>query len=149
MKPNQSFDVQLVNGNGDIVRLGNVAVELHLFTHGNFRDAFKVGRTDETGHMIISYQDVEAIRRENANFDLMDYNTRLDDCDPQVKIVIPSEQQLRKQVENAMRFYQAPPPWAKNWPSNAQLRSQEKSVEVVDQVTRVEILADRMAPASS
>ncbi len=141
MKPNQSIEIQFVNSNGEPLRLSNVVVELHCFTKGNFRYGFKVGRTDESGYLHVSYTDVEKMRQNNAKENLMDYNTKLDDCDPRVTVVIPTEQQLRQQYDNALRFYQAPPPWAKNWPSNAKVKTQEKSVELAQQTTRVEIPA--------
>lgn len=141
MKPNQFIDIQLVNGNGRPLNLSNVVVEVHFFTKRNFRYCFEVGRTDDAGHVRTSYADVEKLRWSNAQENLMDYNTKLDSCDPQVKIVIPTEQQLREQHDNAMRFYQVPPLWAKLWPSNAKVNALEKLVELTEEITRVEIPA--------
>lgn len=144
MKPSQSIEIQLVNDHGEPLPIGNVVVEVHFATKGNYRFGFKVGRTDESGALDVSYADIEKVRRSNAEENLMDYNTKLEDCDPTVKVTIPSERKLREQHDNAMRFYQAPPAWAKEWPSNAQVKENEKSVELIGQVTSVRIQAERV-----
>ena len=91
MKPDQSLEIQLSDHADQPVNLGNVVVEIHFFTGGRYRYAFKVGRTDDAGHLSISYREIERLRGENAVENLMDYNTKLEDCDPTIKIVVPSE----------------------------------------------------------
>jgi hypothetical protein len=139
MKPAQSIQIQLVNGNGKPLHLGNVKLEIHFFTHGNFRYAFGVGLTDEKGYLKTSYSDVEKERREDSEYNLMDYNTKLDDCDSTVKIVILSGQELRERNEKALRYFDKPLDWAKNWPSNSKVKTQPVSVELRDQITHVQI----------
>lgn len=139
MKPDQSIEIQLVNGNGEAVALGNVMIDLYFYANGNFRYGFGVGRTDDSGCLTVFYSHVEAIRKKNAEFDVMDYNTELDDCDPRVEVVIDTEEGLRKRYDNVLRSYKKPPAWADNWPSNARVRGRRISVELTGKVTRVEI----------
>ena len=139
MKPDQSIEIQFVNGNGKPAAIGNVMIDLYLYTKGNFRYGFGVGRTNDSGQLTVSYADVEAIRKKNAEFDLMDFNTKLEECDSRVEIVIDSEEKLREHYDNVMRSYKQPPPWAANWPSNAKVKAQKKSLELADPITRVEI----------
>jgi len=56
-------------------------VDFSFFTKGAFRYRFGIGRTNSAGQLTVSYHDVEMIRTQNAQFDLMDYNTRLEECD--------------------------------------------------------------------
>jgi hypothetical protein len=139
MKPGQLIDIQFVNNDGEPVAAANILIDLEFSTKGNFRYRFGVGRTDESGRLTVSYADVEAIRKKNAEFDLMDYNTKLEQCDPQVAIVIDSEEELRERFNNALRSYKEPPLWAKNWPSNSSVRNQKKLVELVGPTTHAEI----------
>jgi hypothetical protein len=75
MKPDQSIEMQLVNGNGKPVAIANVMIDLSFYTKGNFRYRFGVGRTDDSGRLTVSYADVETIRQQYVDFDLMDYIT--------------------------------------------------------------------------
>lgn len=143
MKPDQSIDIQLVKGNGKPLTISNVLMNIYFFTKGNFRYSFGLGFTDANGHLHVSYAEIEQSRKKNAEFWVMDYNTKLDDCDPQVKIFIPSEQYLREANESALSNFGAPPPWAKNWPANARVKVQneETYVELKGPTTHVEIPA--------
>jgi hypothetical protein len=140
MNHGQSIEIQLVDANGDPIRLSNISIEMHFFTKGNFRYGFKLASTDESGSLRATYDDLEELRSRDAEGNLMDYNTKLDECDPQVKIMIPSEQQLRQQYDNVMRFYQTPPQWAKNWPSNGRIEAPlEVLTELDGQITKVQV----------
>jgi hypothetical protein len=143
MKPGQVIDIQLVDGNARPVAVANISIDLSFYTNGNFRYRFGIGRTNDSGQLTISYADVEAIRRKNAEFDLMDYNTKLEQCDPRVEIVIDSEEELRDRYNKALRSYGEPPAWGSIWPSNASIRAHKKSVELVGPITRVEITSLR------
>ncbi len=131
MKPNASLEVRLVGRTGEPVGLSNVLVELHFYMNGNYRYAFKIGRTDQAGDLRVTFEDIEGFRSNHALQHLMDYNTRLEDCDPLVRVVIPSQEELNQQYRTVMKSYQVPPPWAVDWPSNTQ-QGQEKWVELGD-----------------
>lgn len=139
MKLHQSIEIQLVKANGEPAAVPNVMIELSFFTKGNFRYRLGIGRTDDSGRLSVSYAEVETVRQKNAEFDLMDYNTKLEDCDPRVEIIVDSEDELRERYKNVLRSYAEPPPWAEHWPSNASVRGQKKPVELTGQTTRVEI----------
>ena len=139
MRPDQSIEIQLMDDHGNSLPLANVMIELSFYTNGRFRYSFGVGRTDSAGQLIVSYSDLEAIRKENAEFNLMDYNTKLDECDPRVEVVIESEGQLRDSYDQVLRYYSAPPDWAKIWPSNSYVRAHKKFADLTNTVTRVEM----------
>jgi hypothetical protein len=144
MKLDQSVEIQLINDRGEPASIGNIVVEVHFTTNGNYRYGFKVGRTDELGSLKVTYADVERERHSNAETNLMDYNTRLEECDPTITITIPSERNLREQYDNAMRFYQAPPLWSKEWPSNSQVKRVQESFELTGHLTSVRIQTTRV-----
>jgi uncharacterized protein YccT (UPF0319 family) len=114
MNPNQTIEIQLADDDGNPVTIRNVFIEIRYFMGGHFRYAFDVGRTNENGSLRLTYATIDTVRRANAEANLMDYNTSLDDCDPRVQIVIPSEQKLKEYYEQAIRFYQIAPAWSKD-----------------------------------
>jgi hypothetical protein len=101
MHPNQAINIQLVADGNKALEVSDILIEIQFFTNGNDRFGFKVGRTNEKGKLTISYSDVEHLRCENAQRFLMDYNTKLEECDPTLKIEIPSERELRDEFEGA------------------------------------------------
>ncbi|MGC1614897.1 MAG: hypothetical protein WA736_09430 [Candidatus Acidiferrum sp.] len=139
MKQGQSIQIRLVTETGEPIQLGNVEVEINFFVNKSYRYGFKAGRTDELGFLSISYADVETLRRRDAAKNLMDYNTKLEACDPIIEIAILSEEALREQYDNAMRGYKRPPAWAKNWPSNAQIDAAPRKIELDGPLTEVGI----------
>ncbi len=139
MKPNQSLEIQLADSVGRPVNVANVVVEIRFFTRGTQRYSFALGRTDEGGHLSAPYSEIERIRRDNAEDSLMDYNTKLEDCDSDVKLVIPSQPQLVEQYDRALRNYGQPPGWANVWPSNVKITAEEKSVRLINSVTEAQV----------
>lgn len=140
MKPGQSIEIQLEDNSGKDLPLRDVVVRLRLFTNGNFRYAFHVGLTDRCGHLSVSYDDVEGLRSENAHHFMMDYNTRLEDCDPQISVVVPSEPTLREQYDAVMRHFGTPPEWSNPWPANgALIVTDEVRAPLAEAVTEVRV----------
>ncbi len=109
MIASQSIEIQLTEVGGKPLRIPNILVESHFFTGGRFRYSFKIGRTGDHGGLRCSYSDIDGIRRHNGIDNLMDYNTKLEDCDPTIMLMVPSEQELRNQLGNALKFYQREP----------------------------------------
>lgn len=144
MNPNQSIHIQLEDGKGQPLRMRNVLFAIHFFTGGKYRFGFMAGRTDETGESEISYADVEKLRSENAKLFLMDYNTRLEDCDPTVRITIPSERQLRDAVDAASKFKIDSPDWVRDWPQNSKVEAGPQMVELSDPVTNTRIVCKEL-----
>jgi hypothetical protein len=144
MTPNQSIEIQLVDREGKPFLLGKVKIEINFFTHGNFRYAFGAGFTDEMGHMTVTYFELEAQRRKSSEYNVMDYNTKLDDCDPKLELVVLSDEELRQRNNKAERYFDAPLPWAKDWPSNIRVGAQKIRVMLREEVTRVDIPVQSM-----
>jgi hypothetical protein len=140
MNHGQSIAIQLVDDDGKRLKLSDVLVEVHFFTKGDYRYGFKIGRTDDNGYLCVSYSEIEATRRHHREDNLMDFNTKLEDCDPMVKVVAPSRQNLQEQYDSAVRFYRAPPSWAKTWPAN--VNRHEAYVDLVDQTNTVQLRLD-------
>ena len=139
MNSRQSLGIQLVSNDGAHLQIGNVLVELHFFAGGQYRFGFKIGRTNSAGALTISYDDVEKIRTERAAESLMDYNSKLEDCDNRIQVVIPSEVILRGQLATVQRIYETAPEWSKHWPSNASIRPARTLVDLAEGITHVEI----------
>ena len=137
MNPDQSIHIQLERGKGRPLRIGNVLLAIQFFTAGNYRYEFTVGRTDESGLSKVSYGDIEMLRSTHAKFFLMDYNTRLEDCDPAVRIIIPTEGELRRAFEAAVKVYDKPPDWARDWPQNSRVEASPQTTQLTGPVTNV------------
>jgi hypothetical protein len=140
MNPGQKVFIQLVSEKGEPVVPDNVLVDIDLYTVGNFRYKFIIGRTDQAGQLNFTYSDVEKLRLDNAHYFLMDYNTRLEECDPTIRISVPSEHELKARNENAVRSFHKSPEWAAHWPSNGKIVTQAKSVKLAAETTRVELV---------
>jgi hypothetical protein len=139
MKPTQTIYIQLEDAKGQPLQLSGVLVEIHFFTKGNHRYTFVAGFTNETGAVRISYFDVEKLRSDGAKFFLMDYNTKLEECDPTVRINIPTDGQLRDAFENASRAFNKPPEWSIVWPSNGRIEALPREVEPVGPTTELRL----------
>jgi hypothetical protein len=142
MRPEQTIEVQLIDGTGQRFRIGNVVLTIHFFTSGNLRYGFAIGRTDNDGHLSVSYNDIERLRRRNAHENLMDYNTPLGSCDPKICVVILSDLQLREQFDKAVRFYGKPPDWATHWPSNSRVKPVSEPVMLIGDLISVQVRAE-------
>jgi len=142
MKQGQEIHIQVSTKEGQPLLIGNILVLIHFFTGGNYRYGFEAGRTDDAGHLTISYDDVEKRRRSSAQEFLMDYNTKLEECDPIVQIIVPSEQELLSRKQRVVENFGRIPDWAATWPSNAEIKPQEKTVELVGQAVKVQISTD-------
>jgi hypothetical protein len=139
MKSGQIIQVQLEDLTGAPLHVENVFLEIRLFTRGNYRYGFNIGRTDGCGKLCVSYSDVEIIRAEHAKQSLMDYNTSLIDCDPTIEIRVPTEEELRSRVETVRKTYGTAPAWAQHWPSNGGIEAQPRRIELGDSITLVAI----------
>ncbi len=111
--------------------MSNIAVSVQFLVSGNVRYHFGLGLTDQTGCVKASYSDFEEHRRKN---------TKLDEVDSTVRILIESDQELRKRDDYARRvFKESSPWWGNGWPLNAVIKPQERIVELGDGTTMVQI----------
>jgi hypothetical protein len=142
MKQGQEIHVQMSTKEGQPLPVGNILLLIHFFVGGNYRFGFELGRTDDAGHLTVSYDEVEKRRHSAAQEFLMDYNTKLEECDSAVQIIAPSEQDLLSRKQRVIENYGRIPDWAVAWPSNARIRPQTRRVELVGQAVEVHVCAD-------
>ena len=86
--------VQLIDANGEALRVCGVHLDLRFYTEGRFRYSYSLGRTDAHGVSRTTLQDIQRQLEANQRLFLMDYNTPLADCDTLVGIVAPSMSEL-------------------------------------------------------
>jgi hypothetical protein len=144
MKPGQSIQIQLTDERARPLRIDNIVVQVEFFTKGNYRYGFEAGRTDENGRLIVSYDDVEKQRHKSSMKNLMDHNTKLEECDPTVRLTILTEQELRLKRQKVGQFYEKEPDWAAIWPSNAYIEAEATKVELSSETVSVEIRARKI-----
>ncbi len=144
MKPGQSIQIQLTDERARPLRIDNIVVQIEFFTKGNYRYEFEAGRTDENGKLIVSYDDLEKQRYKSSMENLMDYNTKLEECDPTVRLAILTEQDLRLKRQKVKQLYEKEPDWAAIWPSNAYIEAEAKTIELSSQTVRVELRAHKI-----
>jgi hypothetical protein len=104
MKPGDVLDVQLTDAQERAIRMSDVSISMDLFLHGNHRYGFRLGPTDEDGHLRVTYSHVEERRRANLKVQSWDYKTRLDECDPIVRLSVPTQDELDAAVRIATSF---------------------------------------------
>lgn len=130
----QTIVLQLVDESNKPLALPNVIMVINFFTGGRHRYGFFLDPTDGQGRLRISYEDVETERRDNAKESLMDYNTPLTECDPQIQITIPTDEELKRSYEVATRWAGrgVTPNYAREWltANNAKIRSTKVVAEL-------------------
>jgi hypothetical protein len=149
MKPTQTLIIQFVGENEKPSLLANLYVDLLLFIRGTYCYGFRFGPTDAQGKLRIAYQDVENERAKAAKYDLMDYNTPIDNCDDILKIKLPSADELRKAYEWQTKSQTGGASTeAKNWikAANSKVKCDETSVELKGTTTVVSIRCSSVEP---
>jgi hypothetical protein len=116
MKPTDVLDVQLVDVQERLIRMRNVSISVDFFLHGNHRYGFRLGPTDADGHLRVTYGDVEERRLASLKVQPWDYKTRLDECDPIVRLSVPAQDELDAAIRIATSFNMGVvPPDAEQW----------------------------------
>lgn len=105
MKPGTSIQVQAVDSDHHPMFLGGLIIDVLLYIRDVERYRFDVGHTNERGVLVVTYDQLESIRRENQKFNLMDYNTKLDDCDDSIVVSIPSVAALESMLESCEKWF--------------------------------------------
>jgi hypothetical protein len=105
MKLGTSLRIQTVNSDHHPIALGGLMIDVLFYVRDVERYRFDVGQTDESGMLVVTYDKLEAIRRENQKFSLMDYNTALDDCDDTIVVSVPSVTALRSRLESLEKWF--------------------------------------------
>lgn len=105
MKLGSMLDVQLVDAQGKPVAMPNVSIDVVLYRGGKERYRFDVGATDAQGRISTSYDALERTRKENQAFALMDYNTKLEDCDDTIELTVPTLDQLGERLAAVRKWF--------------------------------------------
>ena len=143
MRPGQKVEIQLMDEIGAPVALANVIPEIRLFHADRFRPryAFDGWPTDSMGRAIVSFEDLEEERVILGLADLMDFNTRLTECDPMIEIAIPSGNDFQERRALMLgRRSRWRPAWLTEWPANWKIVSSiPRRLMLLEQVTHVDI----------
>lgn len=105
MLPEQSIEVQLTDMQGAPLPLSDVLLQVMFFTSGRWRYTFDAGATDASGAATIDYASIENQRIENGKFALMDYNTKLEECDLEVKIHVLTGKDFEQRLSAVQSWY--------------------------------------------
>src|ERR1700704_2628103 len=105
MNESSILEVHLVAEDHRPLALGRVTVEVVLFVRGRERYRFDVGVTDDNGRITAPYSLFEKIRKDNQSFALMDYNTTLGECDPEVVVRVPSVEELQRRLQALTKWF--------------------------------------------
>jgi hypothetical protein len=142
MNPGQIINLNLKSGENKQALITNVLLQIHLFTRGNYRYGFVLGKTDENGQLNISYADIENLRHDSSLEFLMDYNTPLIHCDPYVVVIVRSNEDLLTMKRDALENFDQIPDWAISWPSNSNEKTIKVNIDLTKPVLDALILVD-------
>lgn len=116
MKPGDVMDVQLVDESMQPLSLPDVSLSIDFFLNGTHRYGFRIDGTDHDGHRRVTYEDVEQRRLQNLEAQPWDCKTRLEECDPLVRLSVPSQAELDEAGRTATSFNMGTvPPDAQQW----------------------------------
>jgi hypothetical protein len=145
MKPDDVFELQLVDNDGHPIALAWVSVSIDFFMHGNHRYGFRLDPTNHAGRLTVRYDDVERKRLASLKAQPWDYKTRLEECDSHVVFSVPSQDELDAAVKVATSFNLGIVPPDAEWWSRASNRLIAcESVKVNDGQKSVNILCARL-----
>jgi len=82
-----------------------VSIDVIFYVNGNKRYDFDAGRTTSSGVCVAPYRVFEATRAKNQRIFLMDYNTSIEDCDPEVSIHVPTKEELHARYEAVRKWF--------------------------------------------
>ena len=101
------LEIQLIDESGKPVALGNVSIEVVLFANQRERYRFDVGTSGPDGGLSVPFARLDSIRKDNQSIALMDYNTKLEECDDEILVRIPPLDELRKRLDAAQKWFPA------------------------------------------
>jgi hypothetical protein len=105
VKAGQVLLIELRKGLTDVpATIANVEIDVYFYLNQKQRYGFRGGFTDAQGCLSVTYDYLEKRRRKSSEYQPWDYQTSLDDCDPLVRVVIPSMAELVSAHETYKRF---------------------------------------------
>ncbi len=141
----QTIRVQFSTKDGKPLQIGDIMLLIQFSKDGNYCYEFEIGRTDISGRLIVSYGEVEKRRSACAEEFPAEFSTRVEECDPVVKILVPSERELAARMRKFNEDYVAENcaglGWAAPWPSNARIKAQEITVDLTEKTVEVHLSA--------
>jgi hypothetical protein len=141
MKPGQVLQIELRQAANDKpAAIANVIVDVYFHLNQKQRYGLRAGVTDAQGRLMLTYEDLENSRRRNAELQPWDYKTRIDECDPLLRVVVPSKPDLMRAYEIARSFAGgAVPADAASWLSaaNDQVHAPPVTAETVGEQTKI------------
>jgi len=105
MNPGNVLEIQLKASDHEPQLISNVSIDVVFFCGGRERYRFDAGTTDAEGCITGSYDLFEAIRKENQSVALMDYNTKLEDCDSVVVVRAPTLEELGQRLDALKKWF--------------------------------------------
>lgn len=136
--------MHLINDAGNALPIANIEISIQFLMQGRRIYQFTLGLTDSSGGVTASYADLESKRRRESQFSVMDYNTRLEDTDSSVKILLESDQEICKRREYTNRIYGRLEAETEGERSNALVKPQVKFVELSETATVVQLQTERV-----
>jgi hypothetical protein len=105
MNENFRIDIQLTDGADAALELANVSIDAVLYVQQRVRYRFSAGKTDMRGRLRVTFDQLEKSRLKNQAFSIMDYNTRLQECDSRVSFVVPFLNDLQQRQAAMKRWF--------------------------------------------
>ena len=104
MKRETVLEIRLCELDGKPMRLANVFVDLRLFQNGLYCYGFRFGPTSSGGQLDITYDDIENQRQAALASQPWDYKTTLEECDPVLRVVIMTSEELALAYESVKKW---------------------------------------------
>jgi hypothetical protein len=143
MNPLNVLDIQLVDEAHQALRLGRVSIDVIFFLKGRERYRFDAGCTNDDGKLMAPYRLFEDVRKDNQAFALMDYNTKIEECDADVIVRAPEIDELQQRLTALTKWF---PDRALSMlevlkvTNNGRIQAAEKRVRLGDEIpTQVKI----------
>ncbi|MBS0457274.1 MAG: hypothetical protein JSS44_08105 [Proteobacteria bacterium] len=100
-----SIQIQLADAALRPLCVANVSIDAVLYLKGKMRYRFDAGRTNAQGCLAVTFDDIERLRLKNQEYSLMDYNTRLDECNDQISFVVPTLKELEQRRAAIQKWF--------------------------------------------
>ena len=142
MDRNFKITIQLTDESGQVLELANILVDAVLYMQGHVRYRFCIGKTDTHGRIYVTFDALEKLRLDNQSFAIMDYNTKIQDCDSRISFVLPTLGELQQRRAAMEKWF--PEELAKSGDitesNNGELRCANLDVDVNDEAKNVSLI---------
>lgn len=105
MNINEGLLVSIVDSTGRSVPIADVIVDAVFFAGDQQRYQFSAGSTDANGQLKAGFDHFERERMQNSLQSIMDYNTKLEDCDSRIRLHAPSLDELKSRLNAVEHWY--------------------------------------------